>query len=86
MDRTKDVPENPPAFPMGNPEQGGYDGMTLRDWIAGQAVGGFCANPASMQWIADENDLKVNAPLSDFAKEAYALADAMLAARKDQQP
>ena len=38
-----DKPENPQAFPHGNPTHGGDIGMTLRDYFAGQALAGFCA-------------------------------------------
>lgn len=40
----------PYAFPMGNPEQGGYDGMTLRDWFAGQVL------PAAFAYAAANID------------------------------
>lgn len=40
--------------------------MNLRDWFAGQALVGMMAIPAKFQWKA---------------QEAYAIADAMLAAR-----
>jgi len=59
-----------PAFPchpgIENPL---YDGMTLRDYFAAQAVQGLLAS-------------EVNAPLKVFAIRAYAIADAMLEARK----
>ena len=59
-----------PAFPchpgIENPP---YDGMTLRDYFAAQAVQGL---------LASED----NAPLKVFAIRAYAIADAMLEARK----
>jgi hypothetical protein len=59
-----------PAFPchpgIENPI---YDGMTLRDYFAAQAVQGLLAS-------------EVNAPLKVFAIRAYAIADAMLEARK----
>jgi hypothetical protein len=65
--------DNPPAFPrtgegFGNPC---YDeaGMTLRDWFAGQALVAFGSFPAN--W-------------NQRASDAYAMADAMLAARKEQ--
>ena len=46
-----------------------YQGMTLRDYFAAQAVQGLLAS-------------EVNAPLKVFAIRAYAIADAMLEARK----
>ena len=55
------------AYPTGNPTQGGHDGMSLRDWFAGQA----------MTHIADS----CYGSLVQRADECYALADAMLAQR-----
>ncbi len=66
-----DKPENPPAFPMAL--MPGFDiaepGMSLRDWFAGQ----FAAAE-----VARGNDCL----FSDYAHNAYALADAMLAERE----
>ena len=70
-----------PAFPVPeqrNPYDGsgileGSAGMSLRDYFAGQALVGLCGNTS---W-----DDTFNNP-SATAKCAYALADAMMAARK----
>jgi hypothetical protein len=59
-----------PAFPVGSPTHRGYEGMTLRDWFAGQALAGLIADP-SRDGSAD-----------DRARYAYAYADAMLRARE----
>jgi hypothetical protein len=65
-------PNNPPAFPT--PDCSAWDGdsrtqgMSLRDWFAGQALTGLLAN-RSMN-------------LTYAAEVAYNMADAMLAARK----
>ena len=45
-------------------------GMTLRDWFAGHVVAGLYACPGTA------------GPISQFCKEAYQIADAMLAARE----
>lgn len=73
-----DKPENPPAFPTpdqytpgGQPVMQGSSGMTLRDWFAGQALAGMCAQPTDGNANAD-------------ARYAYHLADAMLAERAKQ--
>lgn len=79
MDNEK-VPENPPAFPMGNPEQGGHDGMTLRDWFAGQALPELID---AMMSGRIGNHPKVGGGPEGFAASAYEIADAMLAARKE---
>jgi hypothetical protein len=47
----------------------GYTGMTLRDWFAGQALGGFLA------------DYTIQCGPGDAAKSAYQYADAMIAER-----
>lgn len=47
------------------------DGMTLRDWFAGQAL------PALLEW--HPADLRVE----QAPAKAYRIADAMLAARKE---
>ena len=62
--------KNEPAFP--NPRWEGWgepqQGMTLRDYFAAKAMQGLLAS-------------EVNAPIQDFAKMAYEMADAMLKAR-----
>lgn len=49
-------------------------GMVLRDWFAGLALQGALACPTS------------SGKFADFASDAYDYADAMLAARKGEQP
>jgi hypothetical protein len=67
-----------PAFPgpaMGETTSGrilNYEGMTLRDWFAGQIINGLCADPTNHKLFDDE---------FDAAKNAYIIADAMIAAR-----
>ncbi len=65
-----------PAFPttlqvnaFGTIEQEAHDGMSLRDWFAGQALAGLLPTDTT----------HTNA---DLAQAAYNLADAMLAARE----
>ncbi len=50
-------------------------GMTLRDYLAGQALAGFCAAPLDLGNHSDEV----------MAIGAYTAADAMLAAREGKQ-
>jgi hypothetical protein len=60
-----------PAFSYGSDEHGGDEGMTLRDYFAGQALAGYFANP--------------HTPHQDAAGcggYMYEAADAMLEARK----
>lgn len=53
-------------------------GMSLRDWIAGQAIG------AIIRQCATDLNFRDGAETSEqyFARKAYEVADAMLAARK----
>lgn len=68
---------NPPAFPTDGRIQHGteYDGMSLRDWFAGQALAGLLAGHATYGGRTDARSV--------LAQDAYAHAEAMLAARKD---
>lgn len=60
--------ENPPAFPRDHRHLG-HNGMTLRDWFAGQVLASAAALPFGA------------ADCINRAKAAYEQADAMLAAR-----
>lgn len=51
----------------------GDDGMTLRDYFAGQALQGLLASP---------NTRNANNFFNEIADDCYATADAMLAARE----
>lgn len=70
------------AFPMpggpkdayGNFSNRPQSGMTLRDWFAGQALVAIVGAPISI------GDVPITGE-SEFAKAAYAFADAMLAER-----
>jgi len=65
------------AFPCNSPDGiESYKGMSLRDYFAGQALAGLCANTNS-------NPDSKNALA--FAKDAFALADAMLAEREKEK-
>lgn len=59
-----------PAFPEPVMDFSQYRGMTLRDYFAAKFMQGVCANPDKLY---DDEPL---------AKEAYAMADAMLRARE----
>ena len=64
-----------PAFPRSSADHGSYghseqDGMTLRDWFAGQALAGII-------------NIMPNEPAKAAAMAAYMYADAMIAARGD---
>jgi hypothetical protein len=64
-----------PAFPvLDNPGDGALycraGGMSLRDWFAGQALNAMLADPGRFSSAAG------------FSADAYAVADAMIAARE----
>ena len=70
------VNDGGPAFPLqsiGPDFAPGYAGMTLRDYFAAKAMQGYCAMDGSIDCNAD-----------DIAADAYAIADAMLAARDER--
>jgi hypothetical protein len=71
---------NPPAFPRPGFEQpaGMQDGMTLRDYFAGQAMFVCFADSYDNDWGRRGKDHAKAA-----ARRAYAWADAMLAERED---
>ncbi len=61
--------DDEPAFPTEQVTRHvGAPGMSLRDWFAGQALVGICIGEGSSSWEQD-------------AKNAYVVADAMLAVR-----
>lgn len=78
-----DTNDGGPAFPMPASEhsQGGHFeqlGMSLRDWFAGQAIPAVIRQCASdLSW----NNPDKLTPAQYFARTAYEVADAMLAAR-----
>lgn len=71
-------PENPSAFPYGNPAAGGDPGMTLRDWFAGQALIGLATTNHGNDW--GTSGVRHG---TICAEKAYAIADAMLKERKN---
>lgn len=75
--------ENPPAFPvkvrrntssdpLATPHEFQLEGMSLRDWFAGQALAGMLACPTMESGMRNEQ----------YSRVSYAIADAMLAERK----
>lgn len=77
------APENPKAFPLrarsdGSILERSHEGMDLRDWFAGQALPYACT--INQQFLQAHPD--ANYPFhAAIAKDAYEIADAMLAAR-----
>jgi hypothetical protein len=68
-----------PAFPITTGHSVYHPGMSLRDWLAGQALSGILAG----YWANPE----LSALTEDvLAQQAYQAADAMLAARQLKRP
>lgn len=78
MSDSKTIDDGGPAFPVPNDANtNGQEGMSLRDWFAGQALAGV--------WAGRESDFhQVKYPGAiDIARAAYMVSDAMIAARKE---
>jgi len=75
QEKKQDDPWNGgPAFPLVR-EYDAWDGMSLRDWFAGQALAGLLLQPAE-PGFDPSNSLEV-------AEQAYILADSLLEYRKN---
>jgi len=81
----KQMPENPPAFPVAVPTgfQFAHDGMTLRDWFAGQVVVEAFAHARAN---VDKGSAIGVLPEEWAAQIAYSIADALLLARSQSLP
>lgn len=65
------------AFATGDHEHGGQSGMTLRDYMAGQALAGMLAYSGG----EGTGSFHSNSSFEGNAKYAYQQADAMMKAR-----
>jgi len=70
-----------PAFPTRQGTVGETSGMSLRDWLAGMALSGLCAHAEK---LSKSYVLEHGGSESAYSAQAYALADAMLAAREKE--
>lgn len=68
--------QNPRAFPSSAIDDR-FGGLSLRDWFAGQALPAIIAAMSAGQHSVDPD----HSPEETIAKDAYLLADAMLAQR-----
>ena len=78
------IDDGGPAFPMQVKLANGtdnYRGMSLRDWFAGQALAGYISNHKACEQLSSVGK---NTP-HFYAVLTYAMADAMLAARKESK-
>lgn len=80
MTTTKKIEDGGPAFPhMAADGHTDYRlGLTVRDWFAGQAI------PAIIRQCASDLNFRDGAETAEqyFARKAYEVADAMIAASK----
>jgi hypothetical protein len=65
-----------PAFPRAGDALTRCDGMSLRDWLAGQAIGGLITG-RDWSFIPDAHE-----KMTAWARAAYSVADEMLAERE----
>ena len=72
--------DNPPAFPLVSDIIGHCEGMTLRDWFAGQALNAIVTATSNGQHHPARDGRSL---VEGMTHDAYELADAMLAARKE---
>jgi len=83
---TKQVNDGGPAFPQKEPLTDDWQGMTLRDWFAGQALTSVADDFTNMLEAARDElgcyDKGYQATYRIISRRAYAIADAMLAARE----
>jgi hypothetical protein len=76
--------DNPPAFPNASDYLDNSYGMTLRDWFAGQALAGIMANAHMIEALRSAAKVRGLDNHDAFGIAAMQMADAMLAARKEQ--
>jgi hypothetical protein len=68
-----------PASPHGDPTHGGENGMTLRDYFAAKALSGMLCNGYIPEAFRPEGSVLQE---YRYIEIAYAIADAMIEARK----
>jgi hypothetical protein len=81
-----DIKDGGPAFPSKintDYEIAFFPGMTLRDYFAGQAIQAVFAN--NWEMFLDNTFQSPEEVPHEVARDAYAIADAMLAAREVQK-
>lgn len=74
---SEQINDGGPAFPSKANNTDKFEGMSLRDWFAGQALAGILASPNTIK-INDEPIGSAN----EYADVAYGVADVMLERRK----
>ena len=78
-----DLPDGGPAYPrIANLSVEKMDGMTLRDYFAGQVLAGISASPERLQALAEIACVQGQEARQVSAAVAYQYADAMLEERE----
>jgi hypothetical protein len=76
-----DIDDGGPAFPnLGYNAEKVFNGMTLRDWFAGQAMPIIMSDKQALSKVASKAGIT---PVRYAALASWGYADAMLAARKE---
>jgi len=75
-----EINDGGPAFPRAEWESSEDDGMSLRDWFAGQALMGMVASPRAIVNPINP-EIIIEQTAVNYSLKAYALADAMIQAR-----
>lgn len=69
------------AFPWRGSDPDGSQGMSLRDYFAGQVMAGMFADGSSFSTVSKQAAEKHRGPTEMAASIAYSVADAMIAER-----
>jgi hypothetical protein len=77
-----DIPAFPlhPDFCRGDGEVSPYEGMSKRDWFAGQALAGLCSNP--QMFVGSGTLTQIQSQEAWVVEVANTLADAMIDQRE----
>lgn len=87
-------PAFPTRYPANDPRSSGFfteEGMSLRDWFAGQALQGWLSGPCQGDALDDfdrsdaDTEIAFRQHQNLVGKACYGYADAMLEARKAKQ-
>lgn len=81
MSEQPKIEDGGPAFPVNDSTISGEPGMTLRDYFAAKAICSLILDVERESETFASSDL-----IANTARQAYAYADAMLQARKQENP
>lgn len=86
-DMTDKIKDGGPAFPVAEDHRTAdqfpwTQGMSLRDYFAGQALGALINYVYLDAGYEFDEDMKLEDPHAEISRRAYAIADALIAARE----